>query len=144
MTQISAKQAAQIIGISKTAVIKALNNNEITGNKDDKGNWKVDPVDATRYRDERKHKTKTMQSVVDELSSNVSSSLQHQLDMALEREKALLQRVSDQAETIDYERKSHERTKALLEGSLNNLPKMIADQTAENERKKSWLQKLLS
>lgn len=45
---LSAKAAAEQVGLSKTGIIKAIRNGRISAKKDDKGEWRIEPVELFR------------------------------------------------------------------------------------------------
>lgn len=120
---ITAKQAAKLIGISKTAVINALESHKLSGDKNEEGHWMVDAADATRYRDSRQHKTANQQQVVDGIKANVDSGLQ----VVVEAKDKLIyeqnQRISD---LVD----NHAKVVAAKDEVIQSL-RLLSDQRAK-------------
>lgn len=120
---ITAKQAANLIGISKTAVINALEKHTLTGQKNEEGQWLVDAADATRYRDSRQHKTANHQQVVDDIKANVDSGLQVVVEAKDKVIHELNQRLNDQVE-------SHAQVVAAKDETIQSL-RLLSDQRAK-------------
>ena len=45
---VSAKQAAEQVGLSKQGVIKAIKQGKLSATKDDNGEWQIDPAELFR------------------------------------------------------------------------------------------------
>lgn len=48
---LSAKEAADLVGMSKTGIIKAMRQGKISAQKDLKGEWRVEPIELFRVYD---------------------------------------------------------------------------------------------
>ena len=132
---ITAKQAAEIIGISKTAVINAIKKQDLKAERNSEGSYQVLATEAERYRDNRAHKTPERKQVVAQLATNDINTLQVKLEEKDKLINELNQRLKEKDEQIERERLVSDRAAAMIKQTLDQLPVMIADQTAERERK---------
>lgn len=95
---LSLKDAAELVGVSKVALLKAIQKGHLKADRGDNQEWLVTAAEATRYRDNRQHKTPTNRKLVSAeltidnrqlaVNDEVKDKLIDQLNQRLEDEKA--------------------------------------------------------
>ncbi|MBA4152126.1 MAG: hypothetical protein C0509_06155 [Acinetobacter sp.] len=94
---LSLKDAAELVGVSKVALLKAIQKGHLKADRGDNQEWLVTAAEATRYRDNRQHKTPTNRKLVSgnlthdnsqlAVIDEVKDKLIYQLNQRLEEEK---------------------------------------------------------
>jgi predicted metal-dependent hydrolase len=122
MTNLSLKDAAELVGVSKVALLKAIQKKHLVAVRGDNQEWLVTAAEATRYRDNRQHKTPTNRKmVIGELAQDNS-----QLAVVLQEKDKVIeqqnQRLAEQAQAHDKIVQGLEREMRLLADLRGQLP----------------------
>jgi len=117
-------QASKHAGRAKGTLSKALNNGQITGKKDNKGRWQIDPSELQRWMDANplRNATETQDTTPTEtpLNPNENSVLSGEVD-------ALRQQLA----TADLERT---RERDQLTDRIDSLQRMLDDEKSERRQ----------
>jgi excisionase family DNA binding protein len=118
---ISAKEAAELVGVSKNAIFKAIKSGKLSAAKDTNGEWRIEPVELFRV----------YEPVNDSSRTSPQPSSPQAID-GLQRENELLREtVADLRARLDAE--SEERRRLSL----------ILTESQQPPKSKSWWAKLL-
>ena len=125
---LTAKQAAELTGNTKPAIIKAIKSGRLSANKNERGEWRIDKAELLRvYPDDENQKRKVNGSLPIE-----TSGLQAEIEILKEereRERRQLeQTIEDLRRRLDAE--SEERRRLTM---------MITDQRPKKKTALDWL-----
>ena len=117
---LSAKDAAEAVGMTKQGVIKAIKDGKISANKNEKGQWDIQPVELFRVYDpvdvidsqQNDNSSSLLTTEIDSGLSLKNTELQLKLDAALEKVSALESDKEDYKNRLDVE--SEERRKLTM------------------------------
>lgn len=121
---LSAKQAADAVGMTKQGIIKSIRNGRLSAVKDDKGQWQIDPAELFRVYDAPKtvdhtpeatsscwhtpqntpdlHIINTELRIKLEAAEQRCSDLERQIHKAEERENQLIEVVQSQTRILEH------------------------------------------
>jgi hypothetical protein len=129
MVSISAKEAAELTGLTKNAIFKAIRTGKLSAAKDVHGEWRIEPVELFRV----------YPPVSDSSRTQPQPSSQQAID-GLQRENELLREtVADLRARLDAESEERRRLSLILNESRSAAPSPPAPQT---EQPKSFWQRL--
>ncbi|WP_139975165.1 hypothetical protein [Ochrobactrum sp. CGA5] len=118
---ISPKQAAELVGRSKGAIIKAIREGRISGQKDENGEWRVEPAELLRV-----YKPANTDTATDTPTVNDTT---HPSLQAAEREIEVLRGVVDDLRRrLDQEGEERRQLTARL----------LTDQRVQDARRSIW------
>lgn len=123
---LSLKDAAELVGVSKVALLKAIQKGHLKADRGDNKEWLVSAAEATRYRDSRQHKTLTSRKLVsDKLTTDNSklSVIDQVKDQVIEQ---LNQRLRETVEGYTAQLAAKEETIQTL--------RLLTDQSAEKAK----------
>ncbi len=117
-------QAAKHAGRAKGTLSKALNNGHITGEKDDKGRWQIDPSELQRWME-----ANPLQKPVEiEDATPIETPVNGSGNSGLQAEVKTLREMIDKMET------SHERERQTLVDQIENLKDVAERQSADHRQ----------
>ena len=124
------KQAAKEVGLSKPAVLKAIQKGKISANKDENGRWKIEPAELFRVYPRRKPVNKVNDNQLTEGNDKVTSSLQVEVEILREKNKLQKERLEEIQEQRDQWREqanklllTYESDKKATLQKIENTPK---------------------
>jgi FtsZ-binding cell division protein ZapB len=117
---LSAKKAAEQVGITKQAVINAIRKGKISAEKDHNGEWKIDPAELFRVYQPVNQLDGKQDTKIDDALSSTS--------------KGLLGEVSTLRERLRSLEGEREREREQLTGQIDDLRRRL-DQSEEERRK---------
>jgi hypothetical protein len=134
MVSISAKEAAELTGLTKNAIFKAIRTGKLSAAKDVHGEWRIEPVELFRV----------YPPVNDGSRTPPQPSSQQAID-GLQRENELLRdTVADLRARLDAESEERRRLSLILNESRTPAPSTPLTQIApQTEQRKSFWQRLL-
>jgi hypothetical protein len=123
---VSAKEAAELVGMSKAGILKAIKTGKMSAAKDVHGQWSVAPVELFRVYPPVSTNGHTL------VSDGTQQSVRESTD-GLQRENALLREtVDDLRRRLDVATEENQRLTAVLTSQL-----------APHPKKAGWWQRLL-
>lgn len=120
---LSLKEVAELAGVSKVAILKAIQKGHISASKDDNQQWLVSASEATRYRDSRQHKAPANRKPVNTNLSQDNSGLAAVIAEKDEVIRQLNQRLNEQGD-------SHGQILAAKDEALQMM-RVLVDQNAK-------------
>lgn len=97
------KQAADETGLSKPAILKAIQKGKISARKDDNGHWKIEPVELFRVYPKSKPVNEVNDNQLTTGTSKVNSGLQVEVEVLREKTKMQKERIDElQEERNDW------------------------------------------
>ncbi len=109
---LSAKEAANLVGLSKTAILKSIRSGKISAEKDVNGEWQIEPVELFRV----------YKPISDSPRQPQAESSQHSI-AGLQRENELLREtVADLRTRLDAESEERRRLSLILNESRSKTP----------------------
>lgn len=128
---LSAKEAADMVGMTKAGIIKAIGKGKISGTKDEQGQWRIDPAELTRvYKPVDKGNDNQVKPVNDSLPF-IDSGLQVKIDAQDEQIKLLRERLAAADE-------QNEKLLKMLNEQISTV-RQLTDQRAGQGTKKAGL-----
>ena len=137
---LSAKEAANLVGLSKTAILKSIRSGKISAEKDVNGEWQIEPVELFRV----------YKPVADSTRQSEETSSQQSI-VGLQRENELLRdTVADLRARLDAESEERRRLSLILNESRSTAPSTevpvppspVVDAAPQVERPKGFWQRL--
>ena len=126
---LSAQEAADLVGLSKAAILKAIKTGKVSAQKDSNGIWRLEPVEVLRV----------WKSASDNPRQLAQESPQQSI-VGLQRENELLREtVADLRTRLDAESEERRRLSLILNESRSAAPSSPAPQT---EQPKGFWQRL--
>lgn len=123
MANVSIREAVKFYQVSRPTLSKALKSGDVSGVKDGKGQWQIDPAELARVYQPRKIKAGQDGQILPENLTTKNTSKNQREAAALEREIDLLREMLTKAEAnSEHWRLMAERQQTLLE---NKRPKSI-------------------
>lgn len=120
---LSAKEAAKLVGMTKAGIIKAIVKGTISAEKDVHGQWKIDPAELLRVYTPVSQGNDNQSKQVDTNLPLVDSGLQAQVDL-------LRKQIEDLRADKDDLRSERDKLLKLLEEQTSSV-KMLSDQRQE-------------
>lgn len=127
MASLSAKEAAEAVGMTKAGLLKAVRKGTLSAEKDHNGEWKIDPSELFRAYPPVNQNTGAGNQTVDNGTRPTDTGLQAEI----EHLRALLERADQRAEEWKAvaEREGQERRQLMA---------MLTDQRAQDARRSIW------
>jgi hypothetical protein len=139
---LSAKQAAEQVGLSKQGIIKAIKQCKLSATKDDNGEWQIDPAELFRVYQPTVHGSPPPpRSTNSQSPSTVDSSLQWENDLLRERIKDKDAVIEDLRRRLDGETFEHRQERERLHGIIEKHTLLLAapkQEPAPPPKKKHW------
>lgn len=126
--KLSLRQAAAAFAVSRTTLIKALENGKVSGSKDDAGQWQIDPAELARVYKARPAQTRPKPDQIDHAGQGGLSTPEppRQDDLAIRLARAEAELAAERDKT------------ALLERHLDDLRRMLPPPDAAPQRRRWW------
>jgi hypothetical protein len=139
---LSAKQAAEQVGLSKQGIIKAIKQGKLSATKDDNGEWQIDPAELFRVYQPAVHGLPPPTgSTNSQPPSTVDSRLQWENDWLRERIKDKDAVIEDLRRRLDGETFEHRQERERLHGIIEKQTLLLAapkQEPAPPSKKKRW------
>ena len=107
------KQAAEAVGKTKPAILKAINNGKISASKNEHNQWKIEPAELFRVYQPVKEEKPVNENQQEKVNDGIQlenrlltqeiNFLRQQLEEAKEREKKLLGLVEKQTNLLEHQ-----------------------------------------
>ena len=139
---LSAKQAAEQVGLSKQGIIKAIKQGKLSATKDDNGEWQIDPAELFRVYQPAVHGSPPPPGPTNgQPPSTVDSSLQWENYLLRERIKDKDAVIEDLRRRLDGETFEHRQERERLHGIIEKQTLLLAapkQELAPPPKKKRW------
>ncbi len=89
------KEAANEVGLSKPAILKAIQKGRISAEKDRNGHWQIEPVELFRVYPKDNQVSKVNDNELTTGNTKVSSSLQVEVEVLREKSKLQTERIEE-------------------------------------------------
>ncbi len=137
------KQAAKEIGLSKPAVLKAIQKGRISAAKDEKGRWQIEPAELFRVYPRNNQVNKVNDNQLTIGNDTVSSGLQVEVEVLREKTKMQKDRIEELQEERDKWREQSSKLLITYENDKKaNLQKI--EQSKNSNSTLIWLMPFLS
>ncbi len=137
------KQAAKEIGLSKPAVLKAIQKGRISAAKDEKGRWQIEPAELFRVYPRNNQVNKVNDNQLTIGNDKVSSGLQVEVEVLREKTKMQKDRIEELQEERDKWREQSSKLLITYENDKKaNLQKI--EQSKNSNSTLIWLMPFLS
>jgi len=127
MASLSAKEAAERVGMTKAGLLKAVRNGKLSAQKDRNGNWQIDPVELFRAYPPVNQDTPTGYHTVDAGPHHADTGLQAEIEGLRALVDTLKSERDDLRRRLDQEGQERRQLTALL-----------TDQRAQEVRRSIW------
>lgn len=137
------KQAAKEIGLSKPAVLKAIQKGRISAAKDEKGRWQIEPAELFRVYPKSNQVNRVNDNQLTIGNDKVNSGLQVEVEVLREKTKMQKDRIEELQEERDKWREQSSKLLITYENDKKaNLEKI--EQSKDKDSALIWLMPFLS
>ncbi len=137
------KEAAEAVGMTKPAIFKAIKRGSISANKDERGQWLIDPAELHRvYKPIDRSESQPIPSLREETAVNTQGLRVEIENLKEERErerKQLQETITDLRRRLDQSEAERRETQGKLTALLTHQPQ---SETKELKTKNSFFEKL--
>jgi excisionase family DNA binding protein len=137
------KEAAEAVGLTKPAIFKAIKKGSISANKDERGQWIIDPAELHRiYKPINQTENRIVSSLREETAIDRQSLRAENDNLRAERERErsqLQETIADLRYRLDQSEAERREAQGKLTALLTYQPEQKAQTTPEPTAKKSRL-----
>jgi hypothetical protein len=147
---VSTKEAADLVGLSKAGIFKAIKTGKVSATKDVKGEWRIEPVELFRvYPPVSASQQQPAPPSVQQDIAQSTGSLQREVDLLREMVTDLRSRLDSESEerrrlSLRLEAETEERRKLTLRLTEVHSPAPPSPAQAEVDKPRGFWQRLFS
>ena len=141
---LSAKEAADQVGLTKQGIIKAIRIGKISAQKDSNGEWQIEPVELFRvYEPVGSSEHQPAEAILREDTPDDNASLQVEVRLLRELLDAKEDVIADLRQRLDAEAEERRKLTMILTNVRHNTPPAAPAPVEPAPQPRSWWQRLI-